>query len=400
MRNIFAAAFPIFYLALLWSAFSSAQQCQNNKLFCRSVRLLLNLRTMKDKAKKLIEKYEELESELGNPDVLGDQARYNKIHKQYKGIEKAVLKAKEYLQMMDDLDEYKAALGDSDPEMVAMAKAEISEIEKKLPEVTDELQILMVPKDPWDYRNATLEIRGGTGGDESALFAGDLFRMYRGYCDKMGWKMTIQDLSEGTVGGYKEIRVFIEGDSVYGTLKFESGVHRVQRVPETETQGRVHTSAATVAILPEAEEVDVEIREADIHMDTYRSSGAGGQYINKTDSAVRLTHIPTGVVVSCQTERSQLQNRLHAMEMLRSKILDAVIAKKEKEEAANRKALVGTGDRSAKIRTYNYPQNRVTDHRIGLTVYNLDKVVTGDLDEIINGLQMANAQEKLGKFNA
>ena len=342
---------------------------------------------MKDKAKKLIEKYEELESELGNPEVLSDQARYNKIHKQYKGIEKAVLKAKEYLQMLNDQEEWKAALGDSDPEMVAMAKSELSDIEKKLPVITDELQILMVPKDPWDYRNATLEIRGGTGGDESALFAGDLFRMYQGYCSRMGWKMTIQDASEGTVGGYKEIRVFIEGDSVYGTLKFESGVHRVQRVPETETQGRVHTSAATVAILPEAEEVDVEIREAD-------------QYINKTDSAVRLTHIPTGVVVSCQTERSQLQNRLHAMEMLRSKILDAVIAKKEQEEAASRKALVGTGDRSAKIRTYNFPQNRVTDHRIGLTLYNLDKVITGDLDEIINGLQMANAQEKLGKFNA
>ena len=360
--------------------------------------ILLNLHPMKDKAKKLIEKYEELESELGNPDVLADQARYNKIHKQYKGIEKAVVKAKEYLQMLNDQEEWKAALGDSDPEMVAMAKSELSDIEKKLPGITDELQILMVPKDPWDYRNATLEIRGGTGGDESALFAGDLFRMYQGYCSRMGWKMTIQDASEGTVGGYKEIRVFIEGDSVYGTLKFESGVHRVQRVPETETQGRVHTSAATVAILPEAEEVDVEIREADIHMDTYRSSGAGGQYINKTDSAVRLTHIPTGVVVSCQTERSQ--NRLHAMEMLRSKILDAVIAKKEQEEAASRKALVGTGDRSAKIRTYNFPQNRVTDHRIGLTLYNLDKVITGDLDEIINGLQMANAQEKLGKFNA
>ena len=315
---------------------------------------------MKDKARKLIEKYEELESELGNPDVLADQARYNKIHKQYKGIEKAVAKAKEYLQMLSDQEEWKMALGDSDPEMVAMAKSELSTIEKALPELTDELQ----------------------------------------YCSRMGWKMTIQDASEGTVGGYKEIRVFIEGDSVYGTLKFESGVHRVQRVPETETQGRVHTSAATVAILPEAEEVDVEIREADIHMDTYRSSGAGGQYINKTDSAVRLTHIPTGVVVSCQTERSQLQNRLHAMEMLRSKILDALIAKKEQEEAASRKALVGTGDRSAKIRTYNFPQNRVTDHRIGLTLYNLDKVITGDLDEIINGLQMANAQEKLGKFNA
>lgn len=355
---------------------------------------------MKDKARKLIEKYEELESELGNPDVLGDQARYNKIHKQYKGIEKAVIKAREYLQMLNDQAEWKTALGDSDPEMVAMAKSELSTIEKTMPGLIDELQILMVPKDPWDFRNATIEIRGGTGGDESALFAGDLFRMYRAYCEKMGWKLTIQDLSEGTVGGYKEIRAYIEGDSVYGTLKFESGVHRVQRVPETETQGRVHTSAATVAILPEAEEVDVEIREADIHMDTYRSCGAGGQYINKTDSAVRLTHIPTGVVVSCQTERSQLQNRLHAMEMLRSRILDEVIAKKEREEAASRKALVGTGDRSAKIRTYNYPQNRVTDHRIGLTLYNLDQVVAGDLQEVINGLQMANAQEKLGKFNA
>ncbi len=353
---------------------------------------------MKDKAKKLIEKYEELESELGNPDVLSDQARYNKIHKQYKGIEKAVLKAKEYLQMLNDQEEWKAALGDSDPEMVAMAKSELSDIEKKLPVITDELQILMVPKDPWDYRNATLEIRGGTGGDESALFAGDLFRMYQGYCSRMGWKMTIQDASEGTVGGYKEIRVFIEGDSVYGTLKFESGVHRVQRVPETETQGRVHTSAATVAILPEAEEVDVEIREADIHMDTYRSSGAGGQYINKTDSAVRLTHIPTGVVVSCQTERSQLQNRLHAMEMLRSKILDAVIAKKEQAEAASRKALVGTGDRSAKIRTYNFPQNRVTDHRVNLTLYKLDNVMTGDIQELVDALQMAHAQEVLGKL--
>ncbi len=353
---------------------------------------------MKEKARKLIEKYEELESELGAPDVLADQARYSKIHKQYKGIEKAVQKAKEYLTTLSDLDEWKKALDDSDAEMVACAKEEISAIEKNMPAMLDELQILMVPKEPWDFRNATLEIRGGTGGDESALFAGDLFRMYQGYCNQMGWKISIQEASEGAVGGFKEIRAFIEGDSVYGTLKFESGVHRVQRVPETEAQGRVHTSAATVAILPEAEDVDVEIREADIKMDTYRSSGAGGQYINKTDSAVRLTHIPTGVVVSCQTERSQLQNRLHAMEMLRSKILDAVIAKKEQEEAASRKALVGTGDRSAKIRTYNYPQNRVTDHRIGLTLYSLDSVMTGDMQEVVNALQMANAQEKLGKM--
>ncbi|MFA6836197.1 MAG: peptide chain release factor 1 [Fibrobacteraceae bacterium] len=353
---------------------------------------------MQDAAKKVIEKYEELETELASPEVVSNQSLYTKLQKQYKGLEKTVAKAREFVQLSSDLKEWKKALGGNDAEFIEAAKEEIPPIEKKLQILTNELQILMVPKEPWDFRNATLEIRAGTGGDESALFAGDLFRMYRGYCDKMGWKSTIQDASEGTVGGYKEIRVFIEGDSVYGTLKFESGVHRVQRVPETETQGRVHTSAATVAILPEAEDVDVDIRDADIHMDTYRSSGAGGQYINKTDSAVRLTHIPTGVVVSCQTERSQLQNRLHAMEMLRSKILDAVIAKKEQAEAASRKALVGTGDRSAKIRTYNYPQNRVTDHRVNLTLYKLESVMTGEIQELIDALQMAHAQEVLGKF--
>lgn len=353
---------------------------------------------MQDAAKKVIEKYEELETELASPEVVSNQSLYTKLQKQYKGLEKTVIKAREFVQLSNDLEEWKKALGGNDAEFIEAAKEEIPPIEKKLEMLTNELQILMVPKEPWDFRNATLEIRAGTGGDESAIFAGDLFRMYRGYCDKMGWKTTIQDASEGTVGGYKEIRVFIEGDSVYGTLKFESGVHRVQRVPETETQGRVHTSAATVAILPEAEDVDVDIRDADIHMDTYRSSGAGGQYINKTDSAVRLTHIPTGVVVSCQTERSQLQNRLHAMEMLRSKILDAVIAKKEQAEAASRKALVGTGDRSAKIRTYNYPQNRVTDHRVNLTLYKLESVMTGEIQELIDALQMAHAQEVLGKF--
>lgn len=353
---------------------------------------------MKDNAIRLIEKYEELEAELARPEVASDSEKFNKIHKEFKGLEKAALKAREYVSLVNDLEEWKKALTGSDAELFACAKEEIPPLEKKIEAMTSELQILMVPKDPWDFRNATLEIRGGTGGDESALFAGDLFKMYRGYCDRMGWKMTIQDASEGTVGGYKEIRVFIEGESVYGTLKFESGVHRVQRVPETETQGRVHTSAATVAILPEADEVDVEIRESDIHMDTYRSSGAGGQYINKTDSAVRLTHIPTGVVVSCQEERSQLKNRHKAMQMLRSKLLDEAISKKEQSEAASRKALVGTGDRSAKIRTYNFPQNRLTDHRIGLTIYSLDKIMTGDIQQIIDALQMANAQEKLGKF--
>ena len=353
---------------------------------------------MLDAAQKVIEKYEELESELALPEVIADQKQYTKLQKQYKGLEKSYQKSREYIQLTNDLAEWKKVLGGNDTELIEAAKEEIPPLEKRREELENELQILMVPKEPWDFRNATLEIRAGTGGDESALFAGDLFRMYRGYCDRMGWKMTVQEASEGTVGGYKEIRVFIEGDSVYGTLKFESGVHRVQRVPDTETQGRVHTSAATVAILPEAEEVDVEIREADIHMDTYRSSGAGGQYINKTDSAVRLTHIPTGVVVSCQTERSQLQNRLHAMEMLRSKILDAVIAKKEQAEAASRKAMVGTGDRSAKIRTYNFPQNRVTDHRVNLTLYRLDSVMTGDIQEIVDALQMAHAQEVLGKF--
>ena len=355
---------------------------------------------MKDKIQKLIHKYEELESELARPEVVSDQKNYTRLHKNFKGIEKAVLKGKDYLQALAYLEEWQKVVYDPDPELSSCAKEEIKELEPKIDNLSQELQILMVPKEAWDFRNATLEIRAGTGGDESSLFVNDLLKMYRGYCDSMHWKMSILDASEGTVGGYKEVVVFIEGDSVYGTLKFESGVHRVQRVPDTETQGRVHTSAATVAILPEAEELDVEIRESDIQMDTFRASGAGGQHVNKTDSAVRLTHIPTGVVVRCQEERSQLKNRSKAMHMLRAKLLDAAIAKKEQEEARSRKALVGTGDRSAKIRTYNYPQNRITDHRVNLTLYSLDSVMTGEIQEIIDALQIANAQEKLGEFNA
>ena len=354
---------------------------------------------MKDKVLKLIHKYEELESELSRPEVISDQANYTRLRKTFKGIEKATNKAREFLQMKTDLIEWQKAVYDTDPELSECAKEEVKTLEKGIADLAEELQILMVPKEPWDFRNATIEIRAGAGGDESSLFAGDLFRMYRGYCDRMGWRISILNTSEGTVGGFKEIVFFVEGDSVYGTLKFESGVHRVQRVPDTETQGRVHTSAATVAILPEADELDVEIRDADIHMDTFRASGAGGQHINKTDSAVRLTHIPTGVVVSCQEERSQLKNRTKAMHMLRAKLLDAAIAKKEQEEAANRKSLVGTGDRSAKIRTYNFPQSRLTDHRINLTLHSLDAIMGGNIQEIIDALQIANAQEQLGKFS-
>ena len=352
---------------------------------------------MKDKAKKLIEKYEELESELGNPDVLSDQARYNKIHKQYKGIEKAVLKAKEYLQMLNDQEEWKAALGDSDPEMVAMAKSELSDIEKKLPVITDELQILMVPKDPWDYRNATLEIRGGTGGDEAAIFAGDLFRMYQHFAERRGWKLEVTDQAPGTAGGFKQIvfKLSSSQDGVYGVMKYESGVHRVQRVPQTETQGRIQTSAASVAVFPEAGEFDVELNPADIRKDLFCASGPGGQGVNTTYSAVRLTHIPSGLVVQCQEERSQLKNLDRAMEELRTRLYNLEHQKYLDGIAAKRKTMVSTGDRSAKIRTYNYPQGRVTDHRIGWSMYNLPVFMDGDIQECIDQLQIAENAERL-----
>ncbi|MEN9638603.1 MAG: peptide chain release factor 1, partial [Bacteroidota bacterium] len=259
----------------------------------------------------------------------------------------------------------------------------------------EEIKFLLIPKDPEDTKNCILEIRGGTGGDEAAIFAGDLFRMYQRYIQNKGWKFEVLTVSEGTAGGYKEVSIEISGEEVYGTLKFESGVHRVQRVPETEAQGRVHTSAATVAVMPEAEEFDVIINPADIQRDTYRSSGAGGQHVNKTESAVRLTHIPTGVVVACQEGRSQHENAEKAMTMLRSRIFEAEVLKRQEERAKMRKSLVSTGDRSAKIRTYNFPQGRCTDHRIGLTMYNLDAIMNGEIEEIIEALKLAENTEKL-----
>ncbi len=350
---------------------------------------------MQEKVRKFLERYEELEQELSRPEIAAEPEKFAKLHKSFKALEKTYSVGSEYMRLCDDLKEWKKALGDSDAELAQAAKAEIGPLEKKIESMESNLQILMVPPEPFDNRNAILEIRAGTGGDESSLFAGDLFRMYRAYLESKGFKVEITDISEGTVGGFKEICLFVSGVDAYGVLKFESGAHRVQRVPETESQGRVHTSAATVAIMPEAEDVDVEIRTEDLKVDVYRASGAGGQYVNKTDSAVRITHIPSGVVVACQTERSQIQNRSKALELLRSRLLDHAIAEKQKKEAANRKSLVGTGDRSDKIRTYNFPQNRVTDHRIGLTLYNLDKVVAGDLQEIIDALHLADAQSKL-----
>lgn len=337
---------------------------------------------------------------LSDPATVSDMKRFTQLNKEYRELEKIVNVYDAYKLVLGNIDNNKNILEtEKDEEFREMAKMDLSMQEAEKLKIEEELKQLLVPKEPEDERNVLLEIRAGTGGDEASLFAGDLARMYMRYCETLGWQVSIADANEGTVGGFKEVVLDIKGENVYGKLKFESGVHRVQRVPETEAKGRVHTSAVTVAVLPEADEVDVQINESDISMDVFRASGAGGQHVNRTESAVRLTHIPTGTIVACQQERSQHKNREHAMKMLKTKIYEAAVRKHEDEIAARRKTLVSTGDRSAKIRTYNFPQGRITDHRINMSMYNMDAFMNGEISDMIEALSVAEQTEKLKEGN-
>lgn len=341
-------------------------------------------------------RFEEVGQLITDPDVIADMKRYVKLNKEYKDLEPIVEAYKEYKNILSNIDEAKKIIAnEKDEELRDMAKMELEEYEEKVEPMEEKIKYLLLPKDPEDDKNAIVEIRAGTGGDEASIFAGDLYRMYTRFCEKRKWKIEVTHLSEGTVGGYKEIVFKVSGNGVYGILKYESGVHRVQRVPQTETQGRVHTSAASVAVLPEAEEFDIELKQEDIRKDTYCSSGPGGQSVNTTYSAIRLTHEPTGIVVTCQDQKSQLKNLDKAMNELRTRIYNLEYQKYLDEISSKRKTMVSTGDRSAKIRTYNYPQGRVTDHRINLTLYNLQAIVNGDIDEIIEKLQMEENAERL-----
>ncbi len=349
-----------------------------------------------DKYESIKHRFEEIQQQITDPEIIADMKRYVKLNQEYKNLEKLVTVFKEYKNLIDNIESGKEILDEeTDPELREMAREEMEKAEELIPEKEKQIKFLLVPADPEDSKNAILEIRAGTGGDEASIFAGDLFRMYSKFCEKKGWRLDVTNLNEGTSGGYKEIVATITGENVYGTMKYESGVHRVQRVPQTETQGRVHTSAATVAVLPEAEEFDIDLKEADIRKDTYCSSGPGGQSVNTTYSAIRLTHIPTGIVVTCQDQKSQLKNLAKAMTELRTRIYNMEYQKYIDDISSKRKTMVSTGDRSAKIRTYNWPQGRVTDHRINLTMYNLQAIINGEIDEIIEKLMIEENAEKL-----
>ncbi|WP_203142481.1 peptide chain release factor 1 [Marinobacter mangrovi] len=352
--------------------------------------------SIQTKLDRLNDRFEEVSALLSDPSIIANQDRFRDLSKEYADIEPVVQCYQAYQRANDDVAEARELLRDGDADMREMAEEELASARQKVEALDEELQRLMMPKDPDDGKNAFLEIRAGTGGDEAALFAGDLFRMYSRFAENRGWKVEVISDSPGEHGGYKEIITRVTGDQVYGALKFESGAHRVQRVPETESQGRIHTSACTVAVMPEADEADaIEISKADLRVDTFRASGAGGQHVNKTDSAIRITHLPTGIVVECQDERSQHKNRAKAMSLLSARLQDAETERQQQSEAAQRKSLVGSGDRSERIRTYNFPQGRVTDHRINLTLYKLDEIIAGDLSPVIGPLQQERQAELL-----
>ncbi|HEY5570660.1 MAG TPA: peptide chain release factor 1 [Bacteroidales bacterium] len=352
--------------------------------------------TFLDKLNGLVNRFEEVSTFITDPEVIADRKRFVKLTKEYHDLECIAKARQEYILACQGIDEAKEMLkNEDDPEMKEYAREELTNYQKRLPEIEEEIKLLLVPADPQDDKNAIMEIRGGTGGNEAAIFAGDLFRMYSKYCENKGWKVEVTSYTEGTSGGYKEIIFAVSGDKVYGTLKYESGVHRVQRVPATETQGRVHTSAATVAVLPEAEEFDIDLNENDIRTDIFCASGHGGQSVNTTYSAIRLVHMPTGITVQCQDEKSQIKNKAKAMVELRSRIYNMEYQKYMDEIAGKRKTMVSTGDRSAKIRTYNYPQGRITDHRINYTIYNLSVFMGGDIQNCINQLIIAENAERL-----
>ncbi len=349
-----------------------------------------------DKLETIRRRWEEMSEQLNDPEVMSDMKRYVKLNKDYKDLEPVVQTFRQYKNVVANIESAREIIKkEKDEDFREMAREELESYLDEKEKLEEEIRIMLIPKDPQDSKNAVVEIRAGTGGDEASIFAGDLYRMYMKYCETKGWKTEVVDMNEGTVGGFKEVVFNVIGDNAYGILKFESGVHRVQRVPKTETQGRVHTSAASVVVLPEAEEFDIELHDKDIRKDTYCSSGPGGQSVNTTYSAIRLTHIPSGIVVTCQDEKSQIKNLAKAMKVLRTRLFEVEYSKYLEEISSKRKTMVSTGDRSAKIRTYNWPQGRVTDHRINLTLYNLNAIIDGDLDELIEKLQIAENAERL-----